>query len=78
MSSKGQIVIPEKIRKTLHLTEGNQLVVLGEKDVITLKIITHPSIKDLDHLIAKARSEARKAGLKKTNLKKIIKKTRKE
>ncbi len=53
MSSKGQVVIPEEIRKTLNLTEGNQFVVLGEKDVIILKIVTPPSMKDFDHLILK-------------------------
>ena len=59
MSSKGQIVIPEEIRKSLKLTEGNQFVVLGEKDVIILKIVTPPAMKDFDHLIAKARTEAK-------------------
>jgi AbrB family looped-hinge helix DNA binding protein len=78
MSSKGQVVIPEEIRKTLNLAEGNQFVVLGEKDVIILKIITTPSMKDFDHLIAKTKSEVKKTGLKKANIQKIIKKTRKE
>lgn len=78
MSSKGQVVIPEEIRKTLNLTEGNQFVVLGEKDVIILKVVTPPSIKDFDHLIVQARASAKKVGLKKTNIKKIIKKVRKE
>jgi AbrB family looped-hinge helix DNA binding protein len=78
MSSKGQVVIPEEIRKTLNLTEGNQFVVLGEKDVIILKIITTPSMKDFDHLITQVRHEAKKTSLKKTNIQKIIKKTRKE
>lgn len=77
MSSKGQIVIPEDIRKALNLTEGNQFVVLGEKDVIILKVITSPSMKDFDHLIAQARAGAKKAGLKQANLKKIIKNVRK-
>lgn len=78
MSSKGQVVIPEEIRNTLNLTEGNQFVVLGEKDVIILKVVTPPSMKDFDHLITKARSEAKKAGLKKSSIQKIIKKVRKE
>jgi len=74
MSSRGQIVIPEEIRKTLKLTKGNQFVVLGEKDVILLKIITPPAMKDFDHLIDTARKQAKKAGLKKSDVKKIIKK----
>lgn len=74
MSSKGQVVIPEEIRKTLNLTEGNQFIVLGEKDVIILKIITTPSMKDFDHLIIQARAGAKKAGLKKQIFKKLLKK----
>lgn len=77
MSSRGQIVIPEEIRKTLSLTEGDQFVVLGEKDVIILKVISPPSMKDFNHLIAKTRIEAKKVGLKKSAVQKIIKKTRK-
>lgn len=78
MSSKGQVVIPEEIRKSLNLTEGNQFVVLGEKDVIILKVVTPPSLKDFDHLITQARFEAKKSGLKKSVIQKIIKKTRKD
>jgi len=73
MSSKGQIVIPEEIRKALKLTAGNQFVVLGEKDVIILKIVTPPSMNDFDHLIKQARKQAKQAGLKKTDIQKTIK-----
>ena len=34
MSSKGQVVIPEDIRKRLGFRAGSQFVVVGEKDVI--------------------------------------------
>jgi AbrB family looped-hinge helix DNA binding protein len=78
MSSRGQIVIPEEIRKALKLTEGNQFVVLGEKDVIILKVVTPPAMKDFDHLIVQARVEAKRAGLKKSDVQKIIAKVRKE
>ncbi|HEX4044249.1 MAG TPA: AbrB/MazE/SpoVT family DNA-binding domain-containing protein [Gammaproteobacteria bacterium] len=37
MSSKGQVVIPEEIRKAMRLTEGNQFVVLGESDKVRKK-----------------------------------------
>jgi AbrB family looped-hinge helix DNA binding protein len=64
MSSKGQIVIPEEIRKELGLESGSQFVVIGDKDVVILKSITPPSLDEFDHLIKKARSTAKKAGLK--------------
>ena len=37
LSSKGQVVIPELIRKKLGLEPGTEFVVLGDKDVVVLK-----------------------------------------
>lgn len=63
MSSKGQVVIPEVIRKMLGLENGCQFLVLGEKDAVILKTISAPSKKEFKNLIAKARKEAKKIGL---------------
>jgi len=68
MSSKGQIVIPENIRKRLKLKTGAQFVVVGENDVVILKAIATPSMKDFDRLISDARKQAKKIGLKKSVL----------
>ena len=76
MSSKGQVVIPENIRKQLNLKEGAQFVVLGDKDVVILKNITPPSIDGFDDLIATARKKARKAGIQKSDIKDAILKVR--
>ncbi len=65
MSSKGQVVIPEDIRKRLDLKVGSQFVVVGEKDVVILKAILPPSMKEFDALIAEARKQARQAGIEK-------------
>jgi len=72
LSSKGQVVIPENIRKKLQLKAGTQFVVIGDKDVVILKNITAPIIEEFDDLIAKARKAAQKAGLKKADIKKAI------
>jgi len=64
MSSKGQVVIPEGIRQQLGLDSGTQFVVVGQKDVIILKTIAAPAMKDFDGLIKQARKQAKKAGLK--------------
>lgn len=77
MSSKGQIVIPEDIRKRLGLEPGAQFVVVGQKDVVILKTITKPSMKEFDQLISEARKQARKAGMKKTDINAAIRKVRK-
>ncbi len=76
LSSKGQVVIPEIIRKQLNLKAGTQFVVIGDKDVVILKNISPPTIEEFDELIAKARKVAKHAGLKKTDIKKAIVKVR--
>ncbi len=76
MSSKGQIVIPEKIRKQLKLKTGAQFVVVGENDVIILKSISPPSIDDFHNLIAEARKKGKQAGIKKSDIKEAILKSR--
>ena len=76
LSSKGQVVIPENIRKKLGLEAGVQFVVLGDKDVVILKKISPPSIDEFDNLIRKARKAAKEVGLKKSDIEAAIKKVR--
>ena len=64
MSSKGQVVIPDAIRKRLKLDEGAQFIVVGEADMIILKAITPPDLGEFDTLIQEARKQAKAAGLK--------------
>ncbi len=64
MSSKGQVVIPESIRKRLDLKEGAQFLVVGDEDVVILKLVTLPDKDEFDALIKEARRQAREAGLK--------------
>ena len=77
MSSKGQIVIPEDIRKRLGLKPGAQFVVVGQNDVVILKTITQPSMNEFDQLISEARMQAKKAGMKKSDINVAIQKVRK-
>ena len=76
MSSKGQVVIPEDIREKLGLTTGAQFVVIGEKDVVILKTITRPSMRDFDSLIKKARRQARSSGMRQSDISKAIARVR--
>ncbi len=78
MSSKGQVVIPEEIREQIGLKTGSQFVVVGEKDVVILKSISCPSMKEFDELIARARKQARLSGLKRSDIKAAIAKVRKQ
>lgn len=76
MSSKGQIVIPEIVRKKLNLQAGAQFVVIGEDDVVILKAITTPSMDTFDLLIKQARQQAKAAGLKQREIRNAIVKAR--
>ena len=76
MSSKGQVVIPEDIRKRLKLKPGSQFVVVGENDVVILKAIIPPSMDDFDALITEARRQGREAGLKQSDITAAIAKAR--
>ena len=76
MSSKGQVVIPEGIRKRLGLKAGAHFVVVGDKDVVILKTISSPSMEDFDALISEARRQAKKAGMKRSDITTAIAKAR--
>ena len=76
MSSKGQVVIPEDIRKRLNLKEGAQFVVVGENGVVILKAITEPSVDEFDALIQQAQAQAKQAGLKRSDVGAAVMKAR--
>lgn len=73
MSSKGQVVIPENIRKQLNLKVGTQFIVVAEKDVVILKNISPPSIAEFSDLINEARKKGKQAGIKKQDISDAIK-----
>ena len=76
MSSKGQVVIPEAIRKRLGLEPGDQFVVVASKDAVILKAIATPTMADFDELLADARRQARRAGLKRSDIADAVAATR--
>lgn len=72
MSSKGQVVIPEEIRKLLGLEAGSLFVVVASKDAVILKTISPPSMDEFDELLRKARQQARKAGMKQSDIEEAV------
>jgi len=76
MSSKGQVVIPEDIRNQLKLKTGDQFVVVGDKDTVVLKAISPPPVDEFEYLLKYARQQARKVGLKRSDIKKAVAKVR--
>ncbi len=76
MSSKGQVVIPEAVRRRLGLDAGSQFIVLGEDDVVILKMVRPPSMGDFGRLVKKARTEAKAAGLPRSGVAAAVRKRR--
>ena len=76
MSSKGQVVIPESIRKQLDLKEGAQFLVVGDEDVVILKVVTLPDKSEFDALIKQARQQAKEAGLTQADITSAVAKAR--
>ena len=76
LSSKGQVVIPEEVRTRLGLEAGAQFVVVGDGDVVILKVITPPSRSEFRDLVRRARRQARKAGMKRSDVAAAVKKVR--
>jgi len=76
LSSKGQVVIPEDVRKALGLEVGAQFVVMGDGDTVVLKRIAVPAKSELKALIVKVRSQVRRAGVKPRDVKEAIRSVR--
>ncbi len=76
LSSKGQVVIPEDVRKELGLEAGARFVVMGEGDVVILKKIEAPDRDEFKALAAKVRAQARRAGVKRSDVTKAVRSAR--
>ncbi len=72
LSSKGQVVIPQEIRKELHLEEGTPFLVVAQKDSVLLKKIEIPRVKSWDEATKPFREAANKSNFTEEDLEKII------
>ena len=77
MSSKGQVVIPEDVRKSLKLKTGDQFIVIGRGDAVILKTISAPAFNEFSDMLDEVQKKAKSAGLKKSVIDKIIRDVRK-
>lgn len=80
MSSKGQIVIPQDIRKQVNAEEGTLFVVMNDKDTIILKKMQKPSkeviIKQIEKMAKEGRKVLEARGLTEKDVIKIALKSR--
>ena len=63
LSSKGQIVVPRRIRERLRLADGEIFLVFGADDTLVLKRVQEPSVAEFNALLAQSRKLARAKGL---------------
>ena len=76
LSSKGQVVIPDRIRKQLGLTTGSKLIVITDGSNLLLKPMEEPKLDMFKRLIDESRKVSKKYNLKKSDVEKAIKEVR--
>lgn len=76
LSSKGQIVLPAGVRKSMSLRNGDKLVMYSEGDVIMLKPIQLPTEEEFKAQLDEAQQWAASVGYMEDDVNSIIKETR--
>ncbi len=76
VSSRGQVVIPNDIRKQMGLEEGTKLMVFSDGVNLLMKPIMPPSAASFKKLIQDGHRYAKEAGLKKGDVEEAIQKVR--
>lgn len=76
LSTRGQVVIPEEIRDRLGLQPGAQFVVIGEGDVVVLKMLKPPKLEELKPLLDKVQKAAEAAGVTPEDVERAIEEVR--
>lgn len=76
MSSKGQIVIPRRIREHLRVSEGSLFAVVETDKAIILSKINKPSkeelLAELDRLTTESRKQVEKLGIKESDVPRLV------
>jgi len=76
LSTKGQVVIPEEIRKLIGLKEGAKMMVFTDGANVMLKPIETPSMEAFEKMAKASRQLAKKVGLKNSGVEEAIQKVR--
>jgi len=77
LSTKGQVVIPQEIRKKLGLKPGTKMIVIQERDNILLKPITLPKEEQFKKLISLGDKIRDSLNLEESDIEKAIEAVRK-
>ena len=76
LSSKGQVVLPKAIRKSLHLETGVKFIIFSDGKNILLKPIEQPNMKEFENLLDNAKVWAKENGLTEEDIRDAIKTVR--
>ena len=76
MSSRGQVVIPERIRTQLQLEPGTEFVAVAKENVLVPQRVSSPSWDQFEILIREARRQARISGLTRRDVKRAVARAR--
>jgi len=78
LSERGQIVIPNEMRKRMGLKEGTRFVVMGLDDTIVLRRLELSEEKiRLKKLLEKSRKKAKNVGFTEKEIEKLVQAVRK-
>jgi AbrB family looped-hinge helix DNA binding protein len=72
LSSKGQIVVPRRIRERLRLADGEIFLIFGTDDTLILKRVQKPTTAEFKKLLILGQKLAKERGIKPKDLTKAI------
>lgn len=78
LSSKGQVVIPNNLRKELGMVTGIKLIVFTDGSNLLLKPVQAPKIENFQKLIKESQALVKGKKIKSSDVKKMIKQIRNE
>lgn len=78
LSSKGQIVIPNSLRKELRMVPGAKMIIFSDGVNVLLKPVQEPKMEKFKKLINESRAFMRKKNIKRSDVQKTIKQIRNE
>ena len=76
VSSKGQVVLPLPIRRSLSISSGTKLAAYATDDFIMLKVLKVPTEKEFSEKLDEAKAWAASVGYTEDDVNSIIKETR--
>ena len=78
VSTKGQIVLPANIRRSLSISDGDRLAIQMVEGVIMLKPVKVPTAEDFKRWMDEAREWAATAGYTEEEVPEVIKSVRRK